>query len=241
MCGRYSLTHSAEQIAARFNVDVPGKITPRYNVAPTDEMPVVRSDGDEQTPKRAVANLRWGLIPFWADDTSMGYRMINARSETAANKPAFRAAFSRRRCLVVTDGFYEWVEKEGDKYPIRITVGDDGLGAFAGLWERWEGDDGEVIESYTILTTDADPVIQPLHDRMPVWAPKDHWDAWLFGDDGPEQVLDSMIEHFPAHRVGYRPVSRQLNRPGNEGPQLWEPERTEGLPSRRPSGPQPAT
>lgn len=228
MCGRYSLTHTAEEIAARFDVETPQFSAARYNVAPTDEMPVVRSE--PEGAGRQIANLRWGLVPFWADDESIGYRMINARSETAADKPAFRAAFERRRCLVVTDGFYEWVEDDGEKWPIQITVGEPSLGAFAGIWERWSGDDDHVIESYTILTTGADPVLEPLHDRMPVWAPQDHWDAWLFGDDGPTQVLNSMIEHFPADSVSYRPVSRQLNRPGNEGPELWEPERTEGLP-----------
>ncbi len=236
MCGRYSLTHSSEEIAARFNVEITFEVSPRYNVAPTDQMPVIRSGGQQGAEAREAAVLRWGLVPFWADDESIGYRMINARSETVGEKPAFRAAFRRRRCLVVVDAFYEWVEDNDKKWPIRITVGDEPLGAFAGIWERWSGDD-RVIESYTILTTDAHDVVAPLHDRMPVWAPQDHWDAWLFGDEAPQQVLESMIEHFPADSVGYGPVSPKLNRPGNEGEELMDPERVEGLPERSPGEP----
>ena len=158
--------------------------------------------------------------------------MINARSETAAEKNAFRAAFQRRRCLIPTDGFYEWVEKDGSKWPIRITVGDDGLGAFAGLWERWKSGDGEVLETYTILTAEAADAIGELHGRMPVWAPEEHWEAWLFADGGAGKVLDSMIEHFPEDAVKYRPVSPRINRAGTEGPELMEEPDDPNLPRR---------
>lgn len=232
MCGRYSLTHTAEQIAARFDVEKPHGFQPRYNVAPTQTMPVVRRGEDEQQKSRVIAELRWGLVPFWADDLRIGARMINARSETAAGKPAFRAAFRRRRCLVPADGFYEWVKKDGQKWPLRITVGDDGLGAFAGLWERWTGDDGRVVESYTILTTEAAPVVSDLHDRMPVWAPSEYWAQWLADDDGADSVLTAMIEAFPAGTVAYAPVSPALNRPGNDAPDLIDPIDEQGLPRR---------
>ena len=228
MCGRYSLTHTAKAIAARFDVEVLAGFVPRYNVAPTESMPVVRgTDGERQ-----IAPLRWGLVPFWADDLKIGARMINARSETAAKKPAFRAAFRRRRCLVPADGFYEWVKKDGKKWPIRITLGPDPLGAFAGLWERWTDDDGRVVESYTILTAEAAPALQDLHDRMPVWAPEDHWEAWLFDDDQAESVLTSMVDNFAEGDVAYRPVSRELNRPGEERPEFIEPIDEPGLPRR---------
>lgn len=230
MCGRYSVMHSAEEIAARFGVDVPGDYSPRYNVAPTQCMPVVRPGGERH--EREISNLRWGLIPFWADDTKIGSRMINARAETAASKPSFRAAFGRRRCLVPADGFYEWVEMDDQKWPIRITVGDDDLGAFAGLWERWSGDDGDVVESYTILTTKVAPVISDLHDRMPVWAPREYWRAWLEDDEDAQTTLESMIEKFPAETVGYGPVSRKLNRPTYDGPELVDPIDEARLPRR---------
>lgn len=229
MCGRYSLTHTAQDIGARFEVEAPADFSPRYNVAPTQEMPVVRA---ADSGARRCDALRWGLIPFWADDEKIGNRMINARSETAAQKPSFRAAFRRRRCLVVADGFYEWVEKDGDKWPLRITLGGGDLGAFAGLWERWSKDDGRVVESYTILTAAAAPELESLHDRMPVWAPEDCWEAWLFDDDGAQKVLEAMLEAFPGASVGYYPVSRELNRPGNDEPKLIEPAEVEGLPRR---------
>ena len=229
MCGRYSLTHSAEEISRRFNVEAPSQFEPRYNVAPTQTLPVVRAgeDGD-----RECAMMRWGLIPFWADDEKIGNRMINARSETAAQKPSFRAAFRRRRCLVVADGFYEWVKKDGKKWPIRITFGGGELGAFAGLWERWSSEDGRVVESYTILTAAAAPQLQDLHDRMPVWATDNCWDSWLFDDEAAQDVLENMIDEFPAPRLGYYPVSRRLNRPAHDEPALVEPIDDKELPRR---------
>jgi putative SOS response-associated peptidase YedK len=229
MCGRYSLTHSAEEIAGRFNVDRLTDFEPRYNVAPTQVMPVVRADEGA----RELSELRWGLIPFWAKEKKIGYRMINARSETAAKKPAFRAAFRRRRCLIPVDSFYEWVELEGQKWPIRIRFGDGELGAFAGLWERWTDEDEEVVESYTILTTEAHEVLVDVHDRMPLWAPAQYWDSWLFDDEGAEDVMAEMIDGFPADQVRFEPVSRELNKAGNEGPHLVEPVEMDGLPQRR--------
>ena len=235
MCGRYSLTQTADEIAARFDVEAPAGFEPRYNVAPTETMPVVRRRDKASADGREAPFLRWGLVPFWADDPSIGNRMINARSETVADKPAYRAAFGRRRCLVPTDGFYEWVERDGQKWPIRIEIG-GGLGAFAGIWERWTGDDGRVVESYSILTTDAAPVLEELHDRMPVWAPEDHWDAWLTDDDGAGDVLTSMLASFPEPSVTYRPVSPRLNRPGEDDPEVLEPVDEPGLPRRMADG-----
>lgn len=228
MCGRYSLTHSAEEISTRFDVEAPADFGARYNVAPTQTMPVIRGkdNGDRQ-----CAQMRWGLIPFWAEDEKIGNRMINACAETAAQKPSFRAAFRRRRCLVPADGFYEWVSKEGKKWPLRILFGEGELGAFAGLWERWSSEDEQrVVESYTILTTAAAPELESVHDRMPVWAPRDDWEAWLFDDEAAQQVLGSMIEGFPGQSLSYYPVSRELNRPTNDEPMLIEPIKKQGLP-----------
>lgn len=232
MCGRYSLTHIAEEIGRRFEVEAPAQHSARYNVAPTETMPVVRAGDEGSEARRECVTMRWGLIPFWADDEKIGNRMINARSETADQKPSFRAAFRRRRCLVPADGFYEWVSREGKKWPIRITFGDGELGAFAGLWERWSGEDDRVVESYTILTAPAAAQLESIHDRMPLWAPEQCWDEWLFDDEEARGVMESMIEEFPADRVRYYPVSRQLNRPGRESPQMIEPVDEGGLPRR---------
>lgn len=231
MCGRYSLIHSASAIAERFSLEVEEELRPRFNAAPTDRMPVIRV-GKEG---RELARLRWGLVPFWAKDLKVGYRMINARSETAAEKPSFRQAFARRRCLVVFDGFYEWVKKGGEKWPIRITFEGGELQAFAGLWERWKGEDGEVVESFTILTTDADPVLEEIHDRMPVVVPEKLWSSWLGEEEAPEEVLAAALRDFPAEKVGFEPVSRELNRAGVEKPELIEPVDEPDLP-RKPYG-----
>lgn len=233
MCGRYSLIHTAQEIAARFDVSAPTGFEPRANVAPTQSMPVVRR-GDEAGERRhQLDTLRWGLVPFWAKDITIGARMINARSETAAEKPSFRAAFARRRCLVPCDGFYEWVEKDGQKWPLRITVDGGELGAFAGLWERWSDAEGRVTESFTILTAQAAPVIHDIHARMPVWAPEEYWDSWLFDDDIAQDVITAMIEAFPEKHIGYGPVSRALNRPQNDDISLIEAISKEGLPERK--------
>ena len=232
MCGRYSLTHSAEAIAARFGVHQPEGFQPRYNVAPTDRMPVVRAGEGEATREMAV--LRWGLVPFWADDLKIGARMINARSETVAEKPAFRAAFRRRRCLVPTDGFYEWVKKGGKKWPIRITYEDESINAFAGLWERWTDSSGAVVQTYTILTTEADPILEDIHGRMPLRAPENLWDAWLFDESDPRGILDEMVRGFASQALAFRPVSPEINRPGNDRAELIEKIDEPGLPVRIP-------
>ncbi len=231
MCGRYSLIHSAEEIAARFDVDPPVGFSPRANIAPTQTMPVVRRPDMASEQPRELAELRWGLVPFWAENVKIGARMINARSETAATKPSFRAAFRKRRCLIPCDGFYEWVEHDGKKWPLRITL-DEQLGAFAGLWERWSDDDGRVVQTYTILTTEAAPILQKLHGRMPVWADETHWDSWLSDDECAEDILAAMIEAFPEQSVAYWPVSRALNRPQNDEPALVEEISEQGLPRK---------
>ncbi len=220
MCGRYSVTHTAAAIAERFEVETIAGFEPRYNAAPSQHLPVVRrADG----AGRKVDCLRWGLIPFWAKEKKIGYRMINARSETAATKPSFRNAFKSRRCLVVADGFYEWVKRDGEKWPMRVTFGGGELGAFAGLWERWTDENGEETETYTILTADAAPTLQHLHDRMPVWAPEEYWDSWLFDDEHARENLATMVDAFPQDAVDYYGVSRELNRPQNDRPELIEP------------------
>ncbi len=184
MCGRYSITKPVEAMRQLFDFAGPLPNLPaRYNVAPTQEVPIIRSQGGDGDGGggRALAMLRWGLIPFWAKEPSIAYRMINARAETVATKPAFRAAFRARRCLVPADGFYEWQKRGRAKQPFRIVLKGEALFAFAGLWERWSGGEGEVIESCTIIVTEANELLRPIHDRMPVILDPADLGAWLDG------------------------------------------------------------
>jgi len=196
MCGRYSQTASLEEISRLFGVTERLNLPPRYNIAPTQDAPVVRLDKDGA---RQLLQMRWGLIPFWAKDQKMGNRLINARAEAAATAPAFRDAFKARHCLVAADGFYEWRNEGGKKQPWRITLTDGGPFAFAGLWERWRDAAGAWIRSFTILTTDANELVKPIHARMPVILdPKDH-EAWLAVGDTKAQA--ALLRPFPAEAM----------------------------------------
>lgn len=204
MCGRYSLTTPLEALRHVFAFEGSPNLAPRYNIAPTQGAPVLRRHPDGRL---LCHELRWGLIPSWSKDMSGAARMINARAETAAEKPAFRAAFARHRCLVPADGFYEWEKLEGGrKQPWRVVMEDGGPFAFAGLWERWEHPDEGRIDSFTIITTDAAPQIAAIHDRMPVILDRDAHDAWL--DPAAErddlQPLLRPNEGVTAYRVSAR-------------------------------------
>ncbi len=242
MCGRFTLSASAEAIARLFEVDAaPAEsLGPRYNIAPTQPVLAVRAralatstvtvDGDEDAPPgddeavaRELAILRWGLIPSWAKDIGIGSRMINARSETAADKPAFRAAFKRRRCLVPADGFYEWRKMNGGKQPYHIHMADGGLFGIAGLWEQWESPEGEVIQSCTLLTTEANARVQPLHDRMPVILPPEDWPLWLDPEVEHAEILQPLLGPFDPEAMDAHPVSTYVNSPRNEGADCIEP------------------
>jgi putative SOS response-associated peptidase YedK len=213
MCGRFAFYSPAEATAALFGVsDVPA-IKPRFNIAPTQDIAAVRVGGDES---REVALLRWGLIPFWAKDPSIGSRMINARAETVEEKPSFRAAYRKRRCLVLADGFYEWRKVAGGKTPYFISLASGEPFAFAGLWEDWHAKDSDdSVQSATIITTSANDFMSQLHDRMPVVLAQETVDQWLDGDD---KVLSKVAEHSPALRAW--PVDRRVNNARNEGEDL---------------------
>lgn len=183
MCGRYTLRKPTKKIAEAFAVYDEFPLEPHFNIAPTQMVAAVRVD--QQEHQRHLALLRWGLVPAWADDPTIGNRMINARSETVATKPSFRAAFRRRRCLILADGFYEWQKQGTKKQPYLIGLGDGDLFAFAGLWEEWERE-GEVIKSCSILTTEANELMRPIHERMPVILFPADYDLWL-----DPQVQDS--------------------------------------------------
>ena len=179
MCGRFTLRAPASVIAEQFSLFEVPWLKPRFNIAPTQPVPVVRMTPQQAAPQRQFVFLHWGLVPSWAKDPTIGNRMINARAETVADKPAFRTALRRRRCLIVADGFYEWQTAGKRRQPMFIHIRDDRPLAFAGLWESWEGADHSALESCTILTTAANDLVRPIHDRMPVIvAPEDYAD-WL--------------------------------------------------------------
>lgn len=214
MCSRYFLDADGNVIAYTFRVPVDDRIRRRYNIAPSQEAPVVRA----REGAREVAMLRWGLVPFWAKDPSMGSRMINARSETVMEKPAFREAFRSRRCAIPASGFYEWTGDPKHRVPHAIRVEGRPLIAFAGLWEWWKDPEGKRLETYTILTTAANPFVARMHDRMPAILADGDVDAWLTG--GPEDAW-KVIRPCPEEAMREQVVSRALNNPRNEFPGLW--------------------
>jgi putative SOS response-associated peptidase YedK len=221
MCGRFTLRTPAHQLIELFQTTVFPEIVPRYNIAPTQRIITIRASGDEAT--REAVWMRWGLIPFWAKDESIGSRMINARCETAAEKPAFRQAWQKRRCLIVADGFFEWQAREaGPKQPWLIHMADQTPFAMAGLWECWhrkaatgDSDAEEVVISCTILTTEANADMRPLHDRMPViLLPEDHA-SWL-SDKASAAQRAQLMQPLPSGLLQRFPVSTRVNNPRHE-------------------------
>ena len=218
MCGRYTLRTVTEEIAAAFSVAEMLVVEARYNIAPTQEVLGIR-----QTPEgREASFLKWGLIPAWAKDAGIGARLINARSETVAEKPAFREAFKRRRCLIPADGFYEWARTNGKKQPFYFRLREERPFGFAGLWEKWRSPAGEVVESCTILTTEANELLRPVHDRMPVILPPEDYQLWLNEDERQRELLKELLRPFPAKEMMAYPVSAQVNRPSSQGRALIE-------------------
>ena len=218
MCGRFAQRSDPKRLAKEFKVAEVPKVEARYNIAPTQEILAVRELGDE----REMAFFKWGLVPSWAKDVSMGARLINARSETVEEKPSFREAFKKRRCIIPADGFYEWQRTGGKKQPFFFRMRDERPFGFAGLWERWEGEGVQAINSCTILTTEANEVLRPVHDRMPVILHPDDYSLWLDGDERERALLGELLRPYPAEEmVGY-PVSTLVNSPGNKGSGLIE-------------------
>jgi putative SOS response-associated peptidase YedK len=220
MCGRYSLTTPAEAVRRVFGYPERPNLMPRANIAPTQEVAAVRLGEDGA---RHFVTLRWGLIPSWAKDAAIASKMINARGETVAEKPAFRAAFRARRCLIPADGFYEWKTEGGAKQPYRIARADRAPFAFAGLWERWEkAPDGVPMETSTIITTDANETLQAIHHRMPVILDAADFAAWL-DPAARASDLQGLLRPFPSQDlVAYR-VSRRVNAVANDDLSLIEP------------------
>jgi putative SOS response-associated peptidase YedK len=221
MCGRYTRTASTKALKDWFPLlEITIDLPPRYNIAPTQTVPVVRRDIDSARPELAL--MRWGLIPSWAQEPSIGNRLINARCESAADKPFFSAAFRKRRCLVPADGFYEWQKQGKRKQPYCIRLKDGSPFAFAGLWEYWNKGDVP-LETFTILTTDANDLVRPLHDRMPcILDPRDY-EQWIDPNlQKPEQVL-GMLRPLDGSAMTMCPVSDEVNSPKNDGPGCLAP------------------
>src|SRR5262245_42206111 len=216
MCGRFLMMTSGPVLAERFDLTGFPELKPRYNIAPSQQVPVVRLGVDGG---RRLELVRWGLVPSWADDVSIGYKMINARSETVAEKPSFRAAFKQRRCLVLADGFFEWQPRDGKKQPWLFRIQGGEPFAFAGLWERWEKGEGEPLESCTIITTEANDTVRPVHNRMPVILPQDSLAAWLDPEVKSADVLLPLLKPYPAAAMTTVPVGLRVNNPKFDGPE----------------------
>ncbi|MBI5669151.1 MAG: SOS response-associated peptidase [Chloroflexi bacterium] len=218
MCGRFVLTANPEAIQQEFHLTNVPDLPPRYNIAPTQPVAVISNDNP-----RELTFYKWGLIPSWAKDAAIGNKMINARAESVAEKPAFRAAFKRRRCILPSDGFYEWQERDGKKVPLFIHLEDRKLFGLAGLWEIWHSPEGDTVRSCTILTTDANDFMQPIHNRMPVILRKEDYDLWLAPDEPPSDVLQGLLRPYDSAPMRAYEVSKMVNRPGNDVPELIAP------------------
>ena len=217
MCGRFAFYSPAEATAALFGASGSLDLEARYNNAPTQFIAAVRNAEDEG---RELVKLKWGLVPFWAKDPAIGNRMINARAETVAEKPAFRAAYRRRRCLVLADGFYEWHKEGGVKIPYYISLASNEPFAFAGLWEHWRSKEcDDSMQTATLITTEANEFLSSLHHRMPMIVEGDRAERWLAGD---EDMVATATEDCPKLRAW--PVDRRVNNARNEGDDLIEPD-----------------
>jgi putative SOS response-associated peptidase YedK len=228
MCGRFTSTTDPADLAAYFQADdvVADGLGPRYNVAPTDEVYAVAAS--KEGDRRRLGAFRWGLVPFWAKDPGVGSRMINARAETLLTSSAFKRSFGNRRCIVPADGFYEWQAVPGQKrkQPWYVTRADGDVFAFAGLWDSWRptrgSDEGRLV-SCTIVTTDANDAVRPVHDRMPVVLPPSAWEAWLDPANDDVDGLSGLLVPAPAELVVVTAVGTGVNDVRNDGPELVEP------------------
>lgn len=218
MCGRFIQASSSQILAEQLGLMLPLDYAPRYNVAPNQSILAIRAPAGA----RELAWLRWGLIPSWSPEPRLKYSTINARAETVADKPTYRQAFRQRRCLIPADGFYEWRRIDSGKQPYCIGLVDQQPFALAGLWERWERE-GQAVESCTILVTQANASIAPIHDRMPVILDPAAYDVWLDSTVRDPVRLLPLLRPYPADRTMLWPVGLAVNRPGNDGPELMAP------------------
>jgi putative SOS response-associated peptidase YedK len=217
MCGRFRLSKTDKAVMKQFGVEINPDYSPRYNISPSQSVLTIRQDPAK--PVRLVSKMRWGLVPFWAKDVQIGYKMINARSETVLEKPAYRDSFKKRRCLIPADGFYEWKEIGKDKQPYNFGMADDSAFAFAGIWDAWKMQDGTCMESFSILTTTPNDLVQDVHDRMPVILDADDYDQWLDPGVKDPTTLTELLKAFPAKKMRSYPLSQLVNSPKNDKPE----------------------
>jgi putative SOS response-associated peptidase YedK len=225
MCGRFTLTVDPDELLKAFaGITLPaeGSLTPRYNIAPTQTVAVVPNNG-----RNTIEFFRWGLIPSWAKDPAIGNRMINARAETLAEKPAFRSAFKNRRCLIPADGFFEWRKEPGgkSKTPMYVRLKSGEPFAFAGLWEAWRSPDDETILSCTIITTTPNSLVEKIHDRMPVILKPDAVKRWLDPSEQEPVKLTNLLKPYPASQMTAYAVSKLVNKPQVDSPECITPVR----------------
>ena len=221
MCGRFTLTIDPYHLQQAFPwAVIPEDLPPRYNIAPSQPVAVIPNTGDN-----TLSMYKWGLIPSWSKDPAIGDRMINARSESLAEKPSFRNAYRRRRCLILADGFYEWKQDPGmkSKQPVYIRLIDSVPFAFAGLWEIWKSPEGAEVRSCTIITTQPNSLLEPIHNRMPVILPPASYSSWLVPEDRQPAQLNDLLIPYPASEMMASPVSRMVNIPQVDSPDLIKP------------------
>lgn len=218
MCGRYTLVKKAEEVAKRFKVEVSTHYKPRYNAAPTQLLPVITSDAPE-----GLSWFYWGLIPAWSKDKAISHKLINARAETVEDKASFRTALKQRRCLIPADGFFEWkpVSKKG-KIPYRITLMNEVLFSFAGLWEEYEDDEGDTVQTFTIITTQANSTLENIHDRMPVILSREAESLWLDKTTSPEK-LKEVLKPYDRDQTRFYTVSSRVNQASLDEPSVIAP------------------
>ena len=215
MCGRFTLKVDIEKVAKTFGVEPTLQTVKRYNIAPTQNVVSIMRNGSAH-----LAELRWGLIPSWAKEESIGSRMINARAESLAEKPSFKRLLHSKRCLIVADGFYEWKQGNGQKTPMYITMKDDEPFAFAGLWDTWKNPAGEELRTCTIITTEPNEVVAPIHNRMPAILLPDAREAWLDLSIKDDELLTHLLAPYPSDAMTTRAVSRLVNDPKHDSPDV---------------------
>ncbi len=221
MCGRFTRKKKDRQLAEALNVVFPLHRPPRNNIAPSQLIACVRANPESQ--EREYTELKWGLVPSWAKDVSIGQKMINARSETVSEKPSFRKAFKQQRCVVLADGYYEWKREGKAKQPYYIRFKDQRMFCFAGLWERWEKGENGPLKTCAMLTTGPNAVMEPIHHRMPVILQPQNYDTWLNPSIQDPQLLSSLLHPYPSEELEAFPVSTMVNNPRNDQAECLAP------------------
>ena len=222
MCGRFTRKENFQNLAALLGLSIPPPLAPRYNIAPSQLVACIRTN--PENTEREFVELKWGLVPSWAKDPSIGNKLINARSETVSEKPSFRKAFKQQRCLVLADGFYEWKREGKTKQPYYIRMKDHRLFAFAGLWERWEKQE-PTMETCSLITTGPNALMEPIHHRMPVILATTQYDEWLNTSLRETERLNTLLRPFPPEEMEAYPVSMLVNNPRNDVAECVRPMR----------------